>query len=91
MESRERGINQLKPILRAAGANESDADYWEFLLMLGFGNSAKATQLYKSLRNTVPSTDWRMPLVEIGEARILSISSQDFACHKRLLSAAEII
>ncbi|MBC8190987.1 MAG: hypothetical protein ISR87_14640 [Candidatus Marinimicrobia bacterium] len=91
MESRETEIHQLKPILRAAGANESDSDYWEFLLMLGFGDAAKAELLYKSLRNTVPSSDWRMPLVEIGEARILSISSRDFDCHKRLSSAAEII
>ncbi len=59
--------------------------------MLGFGDSAKAELLYKSLRNTVPSSDWRMPLVEIGEARILSISSRDFGCHRRLLSAAQII
>ena len=91
MESRETEIHRLKPILRAAGANESDSDYWEFLLMLGFGDAAKAELLYKSLRNTVPSSDWRMPLVEIGEARILSISSRDFDCHKRLSSAAEII
>jgi tetratricopeptide (TPR) repeat protein len=91
MESRPGDINQLKPILRAAGARESDSDYWEFLLMLGFGDSAKAEQLFKSLRNTVPASDWRMPLVEIGEARILSISNRDFDCHKRLQSAAEII
>jgi len=59
--------------------------------MLGYGNSAKAEQLYKSLRNTVPSSDWRMPLVEIGEARILSISNRDLECHSHLLTAAKLI
>ncbi|NQV43161.1 MAG: hypothetical protein HQ506_12495 [Candidatus Marinimicrobia bacterium] len=91
MDSRQKELNQLKPILRAAGAKETDSDYWEFLLMLGYGDSEKAIQLYESLRNTVPASDWRMPLVEIGEARILSISNRDFECHKRLATAAEII
>ena len=91
MESEQKDINQLKPILRAAGAEDSDSDYWEFLLMLGYGNSAQAEQLYKSLRRNVPPQDWRMPLVEIGEARVLSISSRDFECHKHLQVAAKLI
>ena len=91
MDSREKEIDRLKPILRAAGAQESDSDYWEFLIMLGFGDSQKAEQLYKSLRDTVPSTDWRVPLIEIGEARILSISNRGFDSYKCLLSAAKTI
>ncbi len=59
--------------------------------MLGYGDSAQAKQLYKSLRKSVPASDWRMPLVEIGEARILSISNRDFECHQRLKSAEELI
>jgi len=59
--------------------------------MVGFGNSLDTEQLYTTLRKKIPKRDWRMPLVEIGEARILSISGKDFKCHQNLLSASKLI
>jgi tetratricopeptide (TPR) repeat protein len=91
MESELHEINQLKSIRKNSGPEQKDSEYWEFLLMLGFGNPRKTEQLYKTLRDEIPRQDWRMPLVEIGEARILSLSSRDLDCHKRLQSASEII
>ena len=91
MESELHEINQLKALRKTSGHEHKDSEYWEFLLMLGFGNPKKTKQLYKALRSEISKQDWRMPLVEIGESRILSISSRDLDCHMRLLSAAEII
>lgn len=56
--------------------------------MLGYGNPEKARQLYETLRTGIPEGNWRLPLVEIGEARLLSLSSRDFECHMRLQSVA---
>ena len=77
MESELHEINQLKALRKTSGHEHKDSEYWEFLLMLGFGNPKKTKQLYKALRSEISKQDWRMPLVEIGESRILSISSRD--------------
>jgi len=91
MGSELQDFSELNPIHRASQVNDGDSEYWEFLLMLGFGDPLKTEQLYKSLRSKIPSGDWRMPLVEIGEARILSISGRHFESHVRLQTASDLI
>jgi len=91
MESKLQEISELNLIHRAIEADEPNMEYWEFLLMLGFGDPAKAEDLYKSLRNKIPAEDWRMPLVEIGEARNMAISGKHLDSHIRLQAASELI
>ncbi len=84
-------LNQFKSLQQHNDTERIDSEYWEFLLMLGFGNPRKTEQLYKTLRNELSDHDWRMPLVEIGEARSQSLSNRDLDCHSCLQSASDII
>jgi len=91
MDSELQSIDQILPILHLSGVGDESIKYWEFLLMLGFGDPDKTEQLYKSLRRKLLPEDWRMPLVEIGEARVMSIAGRNMASHERLQSASKLI
>ncbi len=66
-------------------------EYWEFLLMLGFGSLKNTRQFYSNLRNKIQPTDWRMPLLEIGEARYLTLAGREFESYSRLQKVQKVI
>ncbi len=68
-----------------------ESEYWEILLLMGFGNPSATQDFYHTLRQDIDKNDWRMPLIEIGEARFLSILGKDFESYVQLEKASKII
>jgi len=68
-----------------------DSEYWEFLLMMGFGNISATQQLFEKLRAEIAEDDWRRPLLLLGEARFLQISGRDLECFLQLEEVSKII
>ena len=57
------------------------AHFWEFFSLVAFGDIQLSQKLYDHL-GTVEMPPWQSPLVEIGRAKLLSISGKLFKSHK---------
>ncbi len=68
-----------------------EKENWEFLRMLGFGNLGVSKGLHQNLRNKIEADDWRMPLLEIGEARLHSLAGREFQSLENLKRASDFI
>lgn len=84
MNSKLQKVLSSQPAFSTHFKRNKDKEFWEYLLMLGFDNYTQTGQFYKFLRSELPKNDWRRPLVEIGEAKVLSIAGRSFECQKRL-------
>lgn len=91
IESELQGIELTNLKQGLAKFESSSSEYWEFLLMIGFGNYSETDKLFKTLISKISDHDWRKPLVDIGQARYLSISGRSFECLSILEKAEERI
>ncbi len=77
--------------LNKQGRIEKDTEFWEFLLMIGFGNVSLTEELYQRLRQQIAPEDWRFPLLKIGESRFLSLRGREFESYTQLGKASSMI
>ncbi len=65
-----------RSISKREGTRDTEIDFWEFLLMVGFGDIDATKTLYQNLRNNISPNNWRLALVDIGEAKSFALSGQ---------------
>jgi tetratricopeptide (TPR) repeat protein len=48
-------------------------ELWEFLSQIGFADLSLSATIYDSLRKTIPVSDWRRTIIDIGESKHFSL------------------
>jgi len=91
IESELQDIHLVKSINVDLIQYSKDSEYWEILLLMGFGNPSATQDFYQKLRHDLDRNDWRIPLVDIGEARFLSIIGRHFDSFLQLEKASNTV
>lgn len=58
--------------------HSSQAELWELLTQIGFGNIELSKQILDRFKSTLREDDWRLPIVRLGDVRQLSFQGKMF-------------